>query len=106
MYMCIYIASPAIGKLQGGQRFYFTTSWTQQLWLAISFTKKCSQQTQRGFFNELLAKELPLEHLMKRMGLAKTTKKVELGYEILKLEWGLGNETVIRAGEKKKSGER
>ena len=40
----------------------------------------------RSFFNELLAKDLLLEHLMRKMGLAKTTKRVKLGYEILKLE--------------------
>ncbi|KAK3776973.1 hypothetical protein RRG08_022767 [Elysia crispata] len=33
----------------------------------------------RGFLNEFLAKDLQLEHLMRRMGLAKTTKRVKLG---------------------------
>ena len=57
----------------------------------------------RGFFNELLAKDLLLEYLMRRMELAKTTKRVNLEYEILKLQWSLGNETVTRAGEKRKA---
>ena len=57
----------------------------------------------RGFFNELLAKDLLLEHLMRRTRLAKTTKRVKLRYEILKLQWSLGNETVTRAGEKGKA---
>lgn len=46
----------------------------------------------RGKFNELLAKELILEHLMRRMKVSRTTQRTRLSFEILKLEWGINTE--------------
>lgn len=60
----------------------------------------------RGFFNETIAKELVSEHMMRRMAVARTTQRVKLSFEILRLEWNVQSErtaTVEVEGRKRKA---
>ena len=108
MTICV-TASPARGKLEGGKWSYLiynlldTATVASHIIYKEVFPADKKSYKDRGFFNELLAKDLLLKHLMRRMGLTKRTKIVKLGYEILKLQWSLGNQTVTRAGEKRKA---